>query len=92
MQHVDVFSIQMDGDFVVEGEDGQPGFCQWLYFELQGAEVAGRAALFQALADVVMGDNGRLLLEEFVSTNMIQMVMGVDDEAVALTASRLPGR
>src|SRR5208283_4933682 len=51
--------------------------------------VACLAAFFQALADIVMRDDGRLLLEKFVPARMVFMVMRVDDEAHRLVGNAL---
>jgi len=51
------------GDVVVKGEDGEGSGRPRLSFEMYGAAVASVSAFFQALADVVVGDDGSLFLE-----------------------------
>ena len=80
MRPMDVFSIQMDGDVVVEGEDGQRGFGLRFCVKPYRAQIADGAVLFQPFAEVVVGDDGRLFLEEFVRLGVVHVVMGVDEK------------
>jgi hypothetical protein len=85
----DVFAVEVDGYIVVEGDDGQRALGLRLGFELHRSVVAGGAAFFEALADVVLGNDGRLLLEELVSTGVVLVVVGIDDEADGLVGDAL---
>ena len=66
MQRADVLAIQVDSDVVIECQDGECFFGSSLALHGDGTEIAGRAARFKALADVIVGDNWRLFLEELV--------------------------
>lgn len=54
--------------------------------------VARLTALFQPLANIIVSDDGRLLLEEFVPARVVSVVMRVDDEAHRLVGNALERR
>lgn len=81
VQRADVLSVQVHGDVVIKGDDRQRALRLRLGLKMYRPAVARLSALCQAFADVIVGDDGRLLLEEFVSSRMVFVVMRVDDEA-----------
>ncbi len=52
-----------------------------LSFEFHRAAVACLPALLKTFANVVLGDDRRLFLEELVSAGVVFVVVRVDDEA-----------
>ena len=85
VQRADVFAVEVDGDVVLEGDDGERGFFGGLVFHLDAAAVAGDAAGFEALANVVLGDDASSpRWRRAVPAGVIAVIVGVDDEADGL--------
>lgn len=80
MLHADVFSVQMQSDSVIVSDDGQGVLGLGSRFKMHRTAVAGSAPGLEAFADVVVGDDGRLFLEVGVSTDVVTMIVRVDDE------------
>src|SRR5579863_450551 len=80
MLHADIFSVQVQSDNVIVGNDGQGVVGQGSRFKTHRATVARNAATFEAFADVLVGDDGSLFLEVGVSTDVVAMIVRVDDE------------
>src|ERR1700733_13790662 len=92
MLHADVFSVRMQNDSVIVSDDGQCVRRLRAYFKMHRAAIARTAAGFEALADVFVGDDWGLLLEEGVSADVIAMIVRVDDEPDRLAANPLKCR
>src|SRR5438105_15497449 len=73
-------AVQVDGDVVVEGEDGQRLLGNRFGIDVHRPAITSATAALQPFAHVVVCDNGRLLLEVFVSPGVIRVVVSVDDE------------
>src|SRR5208282_573884 len=80
MLHADVFSVEMQSDSVIVSDDGQGVLGLGSRFKMHRTAVAGSAARLEAFADVVVGDDRRLFLEVGVSTDVVTMIVRVDDE------------
>ncbi len=89
MQGSDVLAVEVHGHIVIEGENRQGFLGLRLDFATNRSEIARRAALFQTLADVVVGDHGRLFLEDCVSAGVVAVIVGVDDETNRLVGDPL---
>ena len=84
IESADVFAVQVHGDIVIEGEDGQGLVRLRAWLHMDGAAVAAAAAALQALADVILRDDGRLLLEVCISAGVVGVIVRVDDETHGL--------
>src|SRR5271166_740825 len=85
VQGPDVLSVEMHGDIVVEGNDGQGALLSRLCVHGYGTAVACLAATFKALAHVVLSNDGRSFGgKRHVPASVIAVIMGIDDEADGL--------
>src|ERR1700722_2153438 len=57
VKRANVFAVEVNGNLVLEGNDGESGLFGGLVFHFHRAPVTRRAAGNQALADVVLGDD-----------------------------------
>src|SRR5262249_39084659 len=92
MQNADILAVQMYCNIVVEGENGKSFLCHGLQFHLDGAEIAEGAAAFQALANIVMGNDRSICLKDRISSCVIEMVVRVDNKAHGFVSNALQRR
>jgi hypothetical protein len=78
VQDFDLFAVEVDGEGVVEGDDGE-GFL-------------GRRPAGEPLADVGVRDDGRLAAEVGVGAGVVAVEMGVEDELELTGIELLEGR
>src|SRR6516162_3947111 len=76
----DVLSVQVHGNVMLEGNDGQRGLRRWLVLHVDGSAVACWAARRQPLTNVVLGNDGRALAELGIPTRMVAVIVSVDNE------------
>jgi len=82
VERADVFAIEVDGDVMLEGDDRESGLFGGLVFHFQGAAIASGAAGDEALADVILRDDGGTRVGEGrITAAVIAVIVGVDDEA-----------
>src|ERR1035438_9521467 len=91
VQSADVFAVQVHRDVVIEGEDRQCTLRLSLLLHVNRSAVARLAPCFQTLADVVVRDDGRLLLKKLVPSGVVSVVMRVDDETHRLVGNAFQG-
>src|SRR5947209_3983600 len=82
-----VVAIQVDGDVMVEGENGERLLGGRFAIDVHRPAITGARAALQPFADIVVRDNGRLLLEVLVSPSVIGVVVSVDDKADGLVGN-----
>src|SRR6185437_2884676 len=83
----DVFSVQVDGNFIFKGDDRQRDFgCG------RSVSESALAAGLEALAHVFLRDDGRLLAEMRIAAGVVAMPVGVDHEFDRLVCDALECR
>src|SRR5215468_540081 len=85
MQGADIFPVEMDGDVMLEGDDGKSSFFRGLDLHFHGTAVAGNASGSEAFADIVLRDEGRARrCERSISARVVAVVMSIDDKTDGL--------
>ena len=84
-----ISSVQVQSNGVIVSDDGPRFLRLGFRFKMQRAAVARGAARLEAFADVIVGDDSSLLLEVGVSTDVVAMIVRVDDEAYRLVGNSL---
>ena len=80
IQSTDVFAVQVNGDVVIEGDDGQRLVGRGFHVHVNGTAVASPTAAFQAFANVFLRNNRSLFLEVGIPAGMIGVIVRVDDK------------
>src|SRR6516225_10740345 len=62
VQCPNVFTVQVNRNIVIKGNDGQRGFLLWLLLKDHGAAIAALGTTLQALAHIILGNDGRALV------------------------------
>src|ERR1700688_1941134 len=76
-----ILAVQVDGDVVIESNDGQCFVRRRLGIHMDGAAVADGSRALQTLSNVVLRDHGSLFLEIGVTATVIAVIVRVDDES-----------
>src|SRR5271165_3498167 len=91
MQRADVFSVQMHGDIVIKRDDRQRALRLSLLFHVHRSAGTRLAAFLQSFADVIVRNDGSLLLKKFVPARVVSVVVRVDDKAHWLVGNAFEG-
>ena len=75
MNHIDLFSVEVDGERLIKGDD-RPAFLRCGLAGVSGPLELAR----QPLADVRVGQDGRLGAEDRVRAGVVAVPVGVEDE------------
>src|SRR5579864_6292178 len=89
MQGPDIFTVQMHGDVVIKGNNGQRFLGRGLVIHGNRAEIPRWSACLEPFAYIVMGNDGCLLLKICIPAGVVAMVVGVDDKANRLVSDAL---
>src|SRR5579862_2009442 len=84
MQRSYVLPIQVHSHIMIERDDGQRLFGLRFGLKFHRAIVPCSATLLEALADVILRDDGRGLLENSVPSRVIFVIMRINDEPYRL--------
>src|SRR5690349_1537956 len=91
MERAYVLAIQVNRDIVSESDNRKSFLGLRFGLNLHRGQVPGLTAFFQPLADVVLGDDGSVLLKQRVPSGVIAVIMRVDDKPDRLVGDALQG-